>query len=52
MSYKDGGTTTFRSLSYIIIKWQSMDDDYEGDYKTGTEIHFFPNNFKGLDDYS
>lgn len=51
-AYKDGGTTTFTSLTYKIICWNAMDDNYENGYKTGIEVHFFPNNFKSLDEYN
>lgn len=51
VAYKDGGTTTFTSLTYKIICWNSMDDNYENGYKTGIEVYFFPNNFKSLNEY-
>lgn len=41
-TYKDGGTITFTSLTYQFISWHEMNDDYEGGYKTGTEIIWFP----------
>ncbi len=47
--YKDGGTTTYTSLTYKIIKWNSMIGVDE--IKTGTEIHLFPNNFHDIDYY-
>lgn len=49
LQYKDGGTVEYRSLTYKIIKWHRLDEYYEGGYKTGTEVHFFPNNFKPID---
>ena len=51
--YKDGGTTVLTSLTYKIIKWHRLNDPLyaEDEYKTGTEVHFFPNNFKDIDDY-
>lgn len=49
LQYKDGGTTEYKSLTYRIIKWHRLDDYYENGYKTGTEVHFFPNNFKPID---
>lgn len=47
--YMDGGTIEYKSLTYQIIKWHKLDDYYENGYKMGTEIHFFPNNFKSID---
>lgn len=49
LHYKDGGTIEYKSLTYKIIKWHRLDDYYDTGYKTGTEIHFFPNNFKPID---
>ena len=49
LQYKDGGTIEYRSLVYKIIKWHRLDNYYDGGYKTGTEIYFFPNNFKPID---
>ena len=43
--YEDGGTRTYTALAYKVIMWKEL----EG--KTGTEIHFFPNNFHDLDYY-
>lgn len=45
--YKDGGTAIYTSLSYKLIVWHQLGNSPDG-YKTGTEIHFFPNNFKDL----
>ncbi len=47
--YKDGGTTTYTSLTYKIIKWNSMIPVDE--IKTGIEIYLFPNNFHDLEYY-
>lgn len=47
--YKDGGTIEYKSLTYKIIKWHRLDEYYDTGYKTGTEVHFFPNNFKPID---
>jgi len=44
-SYWDGGTVTYTSLTYKIIKWNTLAG------KNNTEIYFFPNNFKTLDKY-
>ncbi len=49
IQYKDGGTIEYKSLTYKIIKWNRLDDYYENGIKTGTEIHFFPDNFKPID---
>ena len=43
--YEDGGTRTYTALAYKVIMWKEI----EG--KTGTEIHFFLNNFHPLDYY-
>ena len=43
--YEDGGTTTYTSMSYKIIKWNQI----EG--KKGVEIYFFPNNSHSLSYY-
>ncbi len=51
-TYLDGGTVTYSSLIYKIIKWKKIDFFYEDGYKRGTEIHFFPSNFKSLDYFS
>lgn len=51
-AYKDGGTQTFTALTYKIIRWNSMNPvGSTEEYKTGTEVHFFPNNFKNLSEY-
>lgn len=47
---KDGGTVTYTALSYKVIVWHQLDDSPDG-YKTGTEIHFFPNNFHDINYY-
>ena len=47
--YIDGGTIEYRSVIYKIIKWHRLDEYYDNGLKTGTEIHFFPNNFKPID---
>ena len=51
LHYKDGGTIEYKSLTYKIIKWHRLDDYYDTGYKTGTEIHFFPNNFISYNKY-
>jgi len=51
MTAEDGGTKTYTAVLYKIIVWHKIIDDNSGDYKTGTEIYFFPNNFKNLNDY-
>lgn len=50
-TYKDGGTKTYTSFIYKIIVWHTHVDDYGQYKKTGTEVHFFPNNFHDLDYY-
>lgn len=49
--YFDGGSSDYNALTYKIIKWHRLNDRYEGGYKTGYEIHFFPTNFKSIDYY-
>lgn len=46
--YKDGGTITYTSLTYRIIKWHHRVGGEE--IKTGTEVQLFPKNFKGIDE--
>ena len=50
-TYKDGGTKEYRAVLYNIIKWHSIDNNYENGYKTGTELHFFPANLRRIDFY-
>lgn len=49
--YKDGGTKVYSAILYKVIVWNEVNDNYESGYKTGTEFHFFPNNFKSIDYY-
>lgn len=49
--YMDGGTKEYKALTYQIIKWHAINENYESGYKTGTEVHFFPNNFRSIDYY-
>lgn len=49
--YKDGGTIEYRAILYKVIIWHKLSDKYSSGYKTGTEFHFFPNNFYSLDYY-
>lgn len=49
--YYDGGTKEYRALLYQAIVWHKLDSSYESGYKTGTEYHFFPNNFHSVDYY-
>ena len=45
--YKDGGTRTYTSLTYMIVDWNRMmtaDDIYDA-----TKVYFFPHNFKSID---
>ena len=50
-TYKDGGTKEYRAVLYNVIKWHSIDNNYESGYKTGTEFHFFPANLRRIDFY-
>lgn len=47
--YKDGGTKTYTSFAYKLILWHKL--DIKNGYRTGAELHFFPNNFHTLDYY-
>ena len=49
--YNDGGTVTYTSLNYKIIKWHKLSPDNPNVFKEGTEIYFFPNNFHDLGYY-
>ena len=40
---KEGGTTMYTALAYRVIVWRALMN--EGERKTGTEFHLFPNNF-------
>ena len=44
--YKDGGTETYTSLTYKIVKWKSLVGDDSIFEKES--IYFFPDNFKSL----
>jgi len=50
-TYRDGGTKTYTALLYRVIVWNHIDENYENNVKTGTEIYLFPNNFRKIDDY-
>ena len=48
MTYKDGGTKVYNAVLYRIVVWHALDLDSPDGYKTGTDIHFIPDNFKNL----
>lgn len=48
----DGGTVVYNSLTYKIIDWHEENITYVEGYKTGKDVHFFPNNFKTVKYYS
>lgn len=48
----DGGTIVYNSLTYKVIIWHEEDITYESGFKTGKEVHIFPNNFKTVKYYS
>lgn len=50
-TYFDGGTVTYTSIMYKLIFWNKIDSYYESGYKTNSEIHIFPTNFRSLDYY-
>ena len=45
--YKDGGTREYCALTYKIVDWNRLTTD--GVYNA-TQIYWFPNNFKSIDD--
>ena len=47
--FKEGGTTMYTALAYRVIVWRALMN--EGERKTGTEFHFFPNNFHDYEYY-
>ena len=49
--YLDGGSKEYVSLLYKVIVWHRLDDFYDSGFKTGKEVHIFPNNFKSIDYY-
>ncbi|MDD2434818.1 MAG: hypothetical protein PHO63_01035 [Bacilli bacterium] len=49
LKYKDGGTVEYKAVLYKVIKWNRMIEF--GEYKTGTEVILFPNNFHPIDYY-
>jgi len=51
-SVNDGGTTVYSAILYKVIIWHQIDYHIPGGFKTGTEIHFFPNNFHDLEYYT
>lgn len=46
VTYKDGGTTAYTSLTYKVVKWNRINADSIFDK---TDIYFFPDNFKNID---
>ena len=48
----DGGTVVYNSLTYKIIDWHEENITYDSGYKTGRDVHLFPNNFKTVKYYS
>ena len=50
-TYLDGGTKEYSAIMYKIIVWNKIDNYYESGYKTNTEIHIFPFNFRSIDYY-
>ncbi|PID83007.1 MAG: hypothetical protein CSB15_00330 [Clostridiales bacterium] len=47
ISYDDGGTRTFTSLTYKAIFWNEVKEN-NPNAKNGLELLIFPNNFKSL----
>ena len=48
----DGGTVVYNALTYKVINWHEENITYIEGYKTGRDVHFFPNNFKSVQYYS
>ena len=55
--YKDGGTTTYTSISYKIIIWKTLESSESDDMKYAVsskekiDFYIFPFNFGTLDSY-
>jgi len=47
--FREGGTTFYTAILYRVISWHAIID--EGEKKTGTEVHFIPNNFHAYEYY-
>jgi len=47
--FRDGGTTFYTALLFRVISWNALID--ENETKTGTEVHFFPKNFRDYEYY-
>ena len=45
-TYKDGGTRSYTSLTYSVVKWNRL---VETNTFRKTAVYFAPNNFKGID---
>ena len=41
--YEDGGTKSYQSLTYKIVKWHKLEQD------PFTKVYWFPNHFKSID---
>lgn len=52
ITLRDGGTVVYNALTYKVIIWNEYNITYEDNYKTGTEVHIFPMNFKSVKYYS
>ena len=48
LQLKDGGTKTYNAVLYRVVAWHALVEDAPDGYKTGTEVHLFPKNFKDL----
>jgi len=47
--FRDGGTTFYTAILYRVISWNALINADEK--KTGTEVHFIPNNFRAYEYY-
>lgn len=50
-TYKDGGTKEYSAILYKVIKWHTIDENYESGFYESTDFHIFPTNFHTLDYY-
>ena len=47
---EDGGTRVYRAVTYEIVVWNRLDSAVDGGVYKKTEVFWFPDNFKSLDE--
>ena len=47
VTFRDGGTREYGALLYKIVVWNRLVED---DIYCGTDIYFFPDNLRSIDD--